>query len=116
MHNFADLAVSKRAIKVAEKDSTIRMRLASIHYLVAAETEFHLQCYALFKIYRIYSSQEDLSSAVPGKRLNKLAEEASEGLSHCDIYSLLNVWNGYAELLAEFGIVIWLIQRLQNTM
>ena len=99
---FARLDVSDAVIEAARSDYDMRYKLAGISDLVAADARYHLHCYVNF---RRRTSGDTAKTHDPVKIcIQRVVQELSTGLSHGEIYNLLDVWNRYSELLSEFQI------------
>ena len=96
------MTVSNKVLKAAQCDYTMRCRLAGINNLIEADAKYHLKCYVQFTRKSSGTGTIDDMSSVVDMCMEKVAEEVSIGVSEGNIYSLLDVWDRYCQLLAEF--------------
>ena len=96
--------LSDAVIEAARSDYDMRYKLAGISDLFAADARYHLHCYVNFKR-RTSGADQTANTHDPVKIcVQRVVQDLSTGLSHGEIYNLLDVWNRYSELLSEFQI------------
>jgi len=61
MHNVATMALSDKILTMAKHDLTMRVRLANVVDLVAAEGKYHLKCLVCFER-KMLKAQKDVPS------------------------------------------------------
>ena len=95
MHNVVTMALSDKILTMAKHDLTMRVRLANVVDLVAAEGNYHLKCLVCFER-KMFNAQKD----VPSERetdtvLDKICVDLKNGLSLGHVYSMGHVLNKY---------------------
>ena len=106
MHNVVTMALSDKILTMAKHDLTMRVRLANVVDLVAAEGNYHLKCLVCFER-KMFNAQKD----VPSERetdtvLDKICVDLKNGLSLGHVYSMGHVWNKYQRLCEAANITL----------
>lgn len=103
LHDIQVLETSRKILSMAQWDTTMRIRLADINDLVAADAKYHLNCYAKFiKKYEKNVKQTENEPRPDEICFISTMDELSKGLVRGEIYSLCTVWDRYCELLSDF--------------
>ena len=100
---IATIEVSDNVLKAAGSDYTMRCRLAGVIDLVASDARYHLKCYVRFL--RKHTSDGTSYNDNPQKVcIERVAEELKCGMRSGAVYTLLDVWERYSQLLSEFQV------------
>lgn len=104
--------VSNKVLNAAKSDYVMSCRLAGVTDLVAADARYHPKCYTQFL--RKAECEVPISDSDPKDIcMQKVAHDVSIGMSKGDIYTLLDVWQRYSDLLSEVKCQ-WKLQTEQN--
>lgn len=99
MHRVSTMGLSDKILSHAKYDLTMRVRLADVNDLIAADGMYHLQCLVLFerKSKNICSLPDDEGR---GKEMlmDSLCAELLQGLSKGNVYDMGDVWIRYNEM------------------
>ncbi|MES9884488.1 MAG: hypothetical protein ABW185_26890, partial [Sedimenticola sp.] len=93
---------SASIIEAAQKDDTMRCRLASVSDLVARKAKYHLYCYTNF--FRCQLEETERTESVHGTVFVTLTTELRIGIANGHIYSMNDVCDRYTALLQDAGI------------
>ena len=97
------MEISEKVPNAAQSNYIMRCRLAEVSDLVAADARYHLKCYVQFL--RKHASDSTWSKERPQQMcIERVAEELSFGLKNGAVYTLLDVWGRYTQLLFEFQL------------
>ena len=106
LHSIMVMEFSDKVLKLSGKDLTMRVRLAGIHDLVAADGKYHLKCWVYFS--RKVSSNiqgEPSSASLPDPCMDTLCCEIQNGLQHGHVYDMADVWKEYLNLCQAANFV-----------
>ena len=104
VHLIQEEPVSKRILEAAKYDPILRIRLACVNDLIAADGKHHSSCHIRFKrsTDKISKSISNASDVV----LIWLCHELEQLAAHASILELTDVWDRYCTLAGEGGITI----------
>ena len=114
MRNVMTTGLSEKIIAMAEQDLVMRVRLANIGDLVAAEGMYHVQCWVTFQ--RKVDSSKFKSAA--SEQIEQFQEQGHfhcldilcanilMGLNSGHVYDLGNIWVQFTKICANQGVQI----------
>lgn len=102
LRNIQVMTTSKKILDLAQQDTELRLRLAGVNDLIAAEGKYHLICYREFL--RKYQSTLSRAGDPYSICLHNVADEFRAGLARGEIYSLQTVWERYCTFLGGFDL------------
>ncbi|XP_051734442.1 uncharacterized protein LOC127504083 isoform X1 [Ctenopharyngodon idella] len=102
LRNIQVMTTSKKILDLAQQDTELRLRLAGVNDLIAAEGKYHLICYREFL--RKYQSTSSRAGDPYSICLHNVADELRAGLARGEIYSLKTVWERYCKFLGDFDL------------
>ena len=91
------MKVSSRILQAAKCDSFLRVRLACVNDLIAAEGSYHMTCKNRFE--RRTKRMESLPST--DMPLEWICQELEQSEKQADILDLVHVWDRYSSLANE---------------
>ena len=96
------MTTSKKILDLAQQDTELRLRLAGVNDLIAAEGKYHLICYIEFL--RKYQSTSSRAGDPYSICLHNVADELRAGIARGEIYLLKTVWERYCSFLGDFDL------------
>ena len=102
MRNVATMMLSNRILESAKSDPTMRIRLANVVDLVAAEAKYHLKCLVQFD--RRVKKQAETPDQKTDAALNQLCDSLQEGLCEGQVFDMAKVWKQYKDLCERENI------------
>ena len=100
MRNIRELPTSENILILAKNDKVMRIRLAGVNDLHAAEGKYHLKCLSKFK-------RQCKSSGTKTKEddtvMTEMCLNIEPGLSQGHVYDMKDIWNSYSKTKQELG-------------
>ena len=96
------IPVSQKIMEASKHDYVMRIRTAGISDLIAADAIYHNQCRMRFER-RVEKAKKENKTSPKDICFSRLTDEISEGIFQGHVYTLLDVWHRYEQLLSELG-------------
>lgn len=96
------IPVSEKIMEASKHDYIMRVRTASISDLIAADAMYHNLCRMQFER-RVEKAKKENKTSPKDLCVARLTDEITEGVSKGHVYTLLDVWHRYEQLLSELG-------------
>ena len=89
------MELSKKTISLSENDVIMSVRLAAVTDLVAAEGNYHLQCWLKFERRMKLNADESRREHENDKYMDRLCYHLLGGLERGYVYDMGEVWTRY---------------------
>ena len=96
------IPVSENILNASKHNYIMRVRTAGISDLIAADAIYHNQCRVQFER-RVEKAKRENKTSHKDLCFARLIDEITEGVSQGHVYTLLDVWHRYEQLLSELG-------------
>ena len=96
LHLIQEMNVSKRILEAAQYDQFLRVRLACVNDLTAADGKYHRNCLTDFD--RRSKHMENISLTSPEIVLAWLCQELEHAAEQADILDLVDVWARFCDI------------------
>jgi hypothetical protein len=98
LHNIMQSEFSKKVIAYCQHDLVMRVRLACVNDLIAAEGKYHQRCWVEFQRKVDSLTHGRNSTVVNDVCMDTLCSEITEGLTKGHVYTLNDIWKRYLEI------------------